>query len=100
MAGGRADAEGRRMSGFVHISAPLASELERLAAGRPMVEAQVAEPPQVAETRMCGEGHVITAGSPGLVDFHQTSSPTERTSSPLACSAHSGAGRTAATGPA
>lgn len=94
MAGGRADAEGRRMSGFVHIRTPLASELERLAAGRPMAEAQVAEPP------MRGEGHVITAGSPGLVDFHQTSSPTERTSSPLACSAHSGAGRTAATGPA
>lgn len=54
------------MSGLVHISAPLAKELERLAAGRPM----------------SGEGHVITAGLPGLVDFHEFSPSGARVSTP------------------
>lgn len=76
------------MSGFVHIGSPLAAVLDRLADGRPGLDSPIS-----------GEGHVITAGSPGLVDFHQTSSPTGRTSSPLACSASSGRDRKAASDP-
>lgn len=70
---------------FVHVSAPLAAVMTRLAESLAPVGA---------------EEILSNADFLGLVDFHQTSSPTERTSSPLACSAHSGRGRKAAPGPA